>query len=106
MENILSSEQMSGVWVYETDTGNEKGLFADKHGHINALSFSPDGKKVASGGFSNPIIQIWELASGKKLNNFRFTSETNSISGLAFSEDGSKVIMSQTWIWRTKTLGN
>ena len=81
------------LWVYDTNTGDEKGLFADKPGHINAIAFSPDGKKVASSGFSNPIIQIWELESGNKLNNFRFTSETNSISSLAYSEDGSTLII-------------
>ncbi len=81
------------LWVYDTKTGDDKGLFTDKPGHINAIAFSPDGKKVASGGFSNPIIQIWELESGNKLNNFRFTSETNSISSLAYSEDGSTLII-------------
>ena len=82
-----------GVWVYDTDTGNEKGLFSNVPGHINALAFSPDGKTLATSGFANPIIQLWELDTGKKLNNFRFTSETDSVVGMAFTEDGKKLII-------------
>ncbi|RKU30871.1 hypothetical protein C6497_04130 [Candidatus Poribacteria bacterium] len=82
-----------GVWVYDTDTGNAKELSSDEPAHINALAFSPDGKILATGGFSNPIIQLWELDTGKKLNNFRFKSETGSVVGLAFTEDGNKLII-------------
>ncbi len=82
-----------GVWVYDTDTGNARELSSDEPGHINALAFSPDGKTLATGGFANPIIQLWELDTGKKLNNFRFTSETDSVVGMAFTEDGNKLII-------------
>ena len=84
-----------GVWVYDTKTGDEKGLFADKPGQINALAFSPDGKTLASGGFANKIIQLWDLDSGTKLRNFILTNETDSTHGLAFSENGDLLIILQ-----------
>ena len=77
-----------GVWVYDTDTGNAKELSSDEPAHINALVFSPDGKTVASGGFANPIIQLWDLDTGKDIKAYTFTRENDSVSGLAFSEDG------------------
>ena len=81
-----------GVWVYDTKTGDEKGLFVDSPGQINALAFSPDGKTLASAGFANTIIQLWDLQSGSKLSKHTFRSKTEIISGLAFSQDGSRVI--------------
>ena len=82
-----------GVWVYDTKTGDEKGLFADKPGQINALAFSPDGKTFASGGFANKIIQLWDLDTGKKLKNFTLTNEIDSTHGLAFSKNGDILII-------------
>ena len=81
-----------GVWVYDTKTGDEQGLFADSPGQINALAFSPDGKTLASAGFANTIIQLWDLQSGSKISKHTFRSKTEVISGLAFSQDGSRVI--------------
>ncbi|MCG9128743.1 WD40 repeat domain-containing protein [Candidatus Poribacteria bacterium] len=82
-----------GVWVYDTKTGDEKGLFADEPGHINALAFSPDGKVVASGGFSNPIVQLWELETGNKLKSDTLDKSRDSVTGLAFSDDGRILII-------------
>ncbi|MCG9129960.1 WD40 repeat domain-containing protein [Candidatus Poribacteria bacterium] len=84
-----------GVWVYDTGTGDEKGLFADNPGQINVLAFSPDGKTIASGGFANKIIQLWDLATGKKIRNFLLSRESDSTHGLAFSEDGGILIIIQ-----------
>ncbi|MCG9128744.1 WD40 repeat domain-containing protein [Candidatus Poribacteria bacterium] len=81
-----------GVWVYDTKTGDEKGLFADNPGQINSLAFSPDGKTIASGGYANKIIQLWDLETGKKNSNFLLPQERDSIRGLAFSDDGRILI--------------
>ncbi|MCG9128745.1 WD40 repeat domain-containing protein [Candidatus Poribacteria bacterium] len=86
-----------GVWVYDTKTGDEKGLFADNPAQINALAFSPDGKTLASAGFANMIIQLWDLQTGSKLSKHTFRSKTEVISGLAFSQDGSRVIFSKKY---------
>ncbi len=81
-----------GVWLYDVPDGKETALFTGHTGHVNALAFSPDGKILASGGFSNPIIQLWDIETGTKLSNFTLSRPTDSIEALAFSEDAKTLI--------------
>ncbi|MDE0638758.1 MAG: hypothetical protein OXI43_23195 [Candidatus Poribacteria bacterium] len=81
-----------GVWLYDVPDGKETALFTGHTGHVNALAFSPDGKILASGGFSNPIIQLWDIETGTKLSNFALTKSTDSMA-LVFSE-GAKTLIS------------
>lgn len=81
-----------GVWVYDVQSGNETALFNDKSGQINALAFSPDGKTLASGGFANPIIQLWDLETGTKLTNITYPENNDSTDCLAFTNNGRTLI--------------
>ena len=81
-----------GVWLYAVPDGKETALFTGHTGHVNALAFSPDGKILASGGFSNPIIQLWDIETGTKLSKFILTKSTDSIEALAFSKDVKTLI--------------
>ena len=57
-----------GVWLYDVTNGKETALFTGYKGQVNALAFSPDGKTLVSSGFNNPIIQLWDLETGRKLS--------------------------------------
>ena len=81
-----------GVWLYDVPDGKETALFTGHTGQVNALAFSPDGKTLASGGFSNPVIQLWDLETGTKLSNFPLTNGSDSIKALAFSIDAKTFI--------------
>ena len=81
-----------GVWLYDVPDGSETALFTGHTGHVNALAFSQDGKILASGGFSNPIIQLWDVEAGTKLSNFTLSRPTDSIDALTFSEDAKTLI--------------
>jgi WD40 repeat protein len=59
----------------------------DAADEVNAISISPDGKLLASGGVDNAIT-LWDLDSGKKLKTLSQHRERISIGGLAFSPDG------------------
>ena len=59
-------------------------------GRIHKLSFSPDGKKVASAGFDR-YVSVWEVSTGRELVRLpRFTSHRNTIT---FSPDGSRLLV-------------
>ncbi len=73
-----------GVWLYELPHAKETALFTGHTGHVNALAFSPDGKYLASGGFNNPIIQVWDVESKRKHSAITISDDHNVISNLAF----------------------
>lgn len=80
------------VWVYDVSDGKETALFTGHGGQVNALAFSPDGKILASGGFNNPIIQLWDLETGRKLSTLRSVREHDAVTALAFSEDNTMLM--------------
>ena len=80
-----------GVWLYDVPDGKETALFAEHTGQVNALAFSTDGKILASGGFNNPTIQLWDLDTDSQLSTL--TSEAiQSISTLTFAKDDTILI--------------
>ena len=85
-----------GVWLYDVPSGEETALFTGHTGQVNALAFSTDGKMIASGGFANPVIQLWDLETNSKLPTLklseRYKAISKSITALTFSEDNTRLI--------------
>jgi WD40 repeat protein len=52
---------------------------------VYSVTFSPDGKTLASGG-EDKIIKLWDVATGRKLK--RLTGHTGEVRAVAFSPDG------------------
>jgi WD40 repeat protein len=86
-----------GVWVYDVPSGKETALFTEHPGQINALAFSTDGKILASGGFANPVIQLWDLTTDSRLTTLKLAERHDSITALAFSEDNTILISLDTF---------
>ena len=82
----------AGVWLYDVLGGKETALFIEHRGQVNALAFSTDGKMLASGGFANPVIQLWNLETDSKLSTLKLVKEYESIAALTFSEDHTRLI--------------
>src|SRR5262249_36002390 len=49
-----------GVRLLETATGKERGRFAGHNGNVEALSFAPDGRRLASGSRDTTIL-VWDV---------------------------------------------
>ena len=81
-----------GVWLYDVPSGEETALFTGHSGQVNAIAFSTDGKILASGGFANPIIQLWELDTGNKRSTLTLAEKNDSIAALAFAKDNTTLI--------------
>ena len=73
-----------GVWVYDVPSGEETALFTGDTGQVNALAFSQDGKTFASGGFVNPVIQIWDVETKSKRSTVPLTRDPYSLHALTF----------------------
>ena len=73
-----------GVWLYDVQDGTETALFSDHVGHVNALAFSQDGNLLASGGFNNPIIEVWKLDNKSNYATIELNRPTITLSALAF----------------------
>ncbi|MCG9128742.1 PD40 domain-containing protein [Candidatus Poribacteria bacterium] len=86
-----------GVWVYDTSSGKETALFTGYTGRIDALDFSPDGNRLASGGFANPIIQVWDPRTGNKLNTIELIDKTDRLKSMGFSNDGKALTSIDLW---------
>lgn len=81
-----------GVWLYDVPDAKETALFTQHNGQVNAIAFSTDGKILASGGFNNPIIQLWDLDTDSQLATLTLPEEIQSISTLTFTKDNTILI--------------
>ena len=88
-----------GVWLYDVKTGKEVSMFP---GMCQSLAFSPDGHFLANGGgkfkgggrFRGKELQLWEVATGRKVS---LTDTLSSASVLRFSENGKVLTSVDVW---------
>ena len=81
-----------GVWLYDVPDGKETALFTEHTGQANALAFSADGKILASGGYINPVIQLWDPDTDSQLATLTLPEGTQSISTLTFAKTNTILI--------------
>src|SRR5262249_28451337 len=82
--------------ILNTAAGKEVQTLRQPEG--NALMFSPDGSRIATGG-EDGIARVFEVASGKELDHRILRGP---ISGLALSSDGSRVVAAakdELYVW-------
>jgi WD40 repeat protein len=85
-DNQLIAWNTSPEWVLERTVGGDGQTFADR---IIALSFSHDGKLLASGGGEpsrSGEVKIWEVATGKLVRALT-DAHSDTVFGLEFSPD-------------------
>ena len=74
-----------GIWLYNADTGQEIDLLTGHKNLVSCITFSPDGKILASGSEDN-TIRLWDANTGQHKKTL--TGHTNRVNSVAFSPDG------------------
>ncbi|KAJ3579308.1 hypothetical protein NPX13_g1259 [Xylaria arbuscula] len=81
------------IYVWDTTTKLSEPKSQDHATDINILSFSPDGKTLASCSHTDLNIQIWDVATGRTRNMLSLSEPAMSIT---FSPDGGTLV-SSSW---------
>lgn len=60
-------------------------------GCVNAVAFSSDGRKIASG---SDAVRLWDVSTGEQLR--LLDGHTDRVTSVAFSDDDSRIV-SGSW---------
>src|SRR5262249_18045706 len=75
------------VRIWNVETGRLERQFVAHLTGVKRLAYSPDGRKLVSGGFDSRI-RVWDPATGKRFYQIRGTAEI-----AAFSPDGENLLV-------------
>ncbi len=83
------------IRVWQATSGQEIWSYRSEGAYVNAISWSPNGKQIASCG-SKPIVifasnggvRIWDATGGKRVLTYTGHSQSVDLSALAWSPDG------------------
>ena len=83
------------------------GVFIEGNGEgINALTFSPDNRHLATGG-NDGFIRIYDATTGAEVKTFLHSPETYAVTAIAYNQDGSRLATAgydgviTIWDWTT-----
>ena len=74
--------------LYYTDLGIAKKTFKGHANYVNSVSFSRDGKYIASGSNDN-TVKLWSVSTGNLIKEFK--GHANSVRSVSFSRDGKYI---------------
>ena len=85
--SLLAVGTNIGIWLYDAKTTQELALLAGQMDWVYSLSFSPDGKTLASGdAWPDYKVLLWDVATGAI--KAKHTGHIGSVYSVSFSSDG------------------
>ena len=99
-----------GVWWYDISTMSPLALWDTERGYISAVSFSPNGKWLATGD-GDGLVKVWDVQQGVCISQMeRDEAERpyHRVSRLVFSPDSEFLAVSSRrdyilYVWNTET---
>jgi WD40 repeat protein len=89
--NQTGGAERAPIEIWNVHSGKEEFSLPGPASPIKSLAFSPDGKKLVSGGgyLKQGEVKVWDLAQRKEAVDFK--GHSSSVFTVAFSPDGRRV---------------
>lgn len=95
------------IRLFDIGASQEISRLVGHKGWVTALVFSPNSKLLASGGWADWSIKLWDVRTGKEIASFTSKGQSgSSVRSIAFSPDGSilaAIIGSEVKLWNIQT---
>ena len=82
---LLAVASQIGIWIYDIQTREALALLTGHTGAVDRMSFSPDGRTLASGGQDNKV-RLWDVATQTEIGTLE--GHTGGPDTIFFSSDG------------------
>ena len=96
----MMARSTCGIWKPE----NTPKTFTGPTCNISCLSFSPDGKTIASGS-DDGQMRLWDVDTGKHITTFTGQTSAFTVNSVSFSPDGKTLASAadSVWLWDIET---
>ncbi|MCP3956942.1 MAG: TIR domain-containing protein [bacterium] len=91
--SAVSGSDDNTVKVWNLDSATCVGTLEGHQNHVHSVAISPDGTLIASTGFQDNAVRLWEWKSGACLQVVPMPRKLVSPTSVAFSGDGSGLVV-------------
>lgn len=99
IDNVTSNTYTGVVEIWNVATGKPIANLATSVTNVSQVTFSPDGKLLLVGGFSEPntlsgfngALEAWDMTNQKLKSSLSLTAHTQYLYSLCFAKDGKTI---------------
>jgi len=86
---LLAEGPCGMLRLFDLEQAREVKLYGERDSDlVNGLTFSPDGKYILAARFRDKVVDVWEVASGKRISQFSGHKTADVVGSIAISPDG------------------